>query len=235
MEISKKKKMAFQISLSGRSSELNLEYNEGIKLNQPYDVCLKSFVTYNNIPNITSCNNKIFMTNGSKQVVITFPTGTYELADINNFLQAFSGNKEPQLKITLNKVTLKVEISCKWTVDFTEPNTMGSTLGFKNQKIYGSAASDMPVQLFTIQTIKIKCNLIKSNIDNLKMNDNTLHEFPLSVDPGEKIVERPTSLCYYPMSIDTIYQLHIRIVDQDNRLVDFQGEKISLNLGFEPR
>jgi hypothetical protein len=228
--------MAFQISLNDTKSEFNLEYEEGIELKGPYEVCLKSFVTYNNIPNITNKNNVILYKSGISEHKVVVPVGTYELEDLSRFLIPTSPSNDCGLRVFLNKAKLKVEIFCKWDIDFTTPKSLGPTLGFSKRylKSYETHHSDLPVAIFTVNTIKIKCNLIKCNIENLKTKDNTLHEFPLSVDPGEKIVERPSSLCYYPVSTDTIYQLHIRVTDQDNNLIDFRGEKVSLTLGFRP-
>ena len=64
--------------------------------------------------------------------------------------------------------------------------------------------------------------------------DNTIYEFPLTSNPGEKIVERPAAMTFYSVNIDTIHELHLKIVDQDNHLVNFQGEKINIVLEFRP-
>ena len=80
--------MAFQISLTSTSSELNFEYFDGIRLIGRYDVSLKSMVTYNNIPNITETNNEIVFisnTDASKKFPIILPTGTYEVQDLIDF------------------------------------------------------------------------------------------------------------------------------------------------------
>lgn len=244
--------MSFQISVSDTKSEINLEYNEGIKLNGPYEMCLKSFVTYNNIPNITEKNNiiifinvKLTEVNGKmvvaegtipSQHIINLPTGTYELNEIFKLITENPKIKNSNTVMRLNKNTFTVEIESEWYIDFTSPNSIGRTLGFSSNIFSPNKKniSDLPVQLFTINTIKIKCNLIKCNIDNLKRNDNTLYEFPLKCESGEKIIERPISLCYYPINNDQIYQLHLRVVDQDDNLISFRGEKITITLGFQP-
>lgn len=45
--------MSFQISLNSNKSTIHREYQPEIPLEGPYEVGLKSFVTYNSIPNIS--------------------------------------------------------------------------------------------------------------------------------------------------------------------------------------
>ena len=51
--------MAFHIAINDTVSEIWREYPEGIRFDRPYKVLLKSFVTYNNIFNVTPENNKL--------------------------------------------------------------------------------------------------------------------------------------------------------------------------------
>lgn len=44
--------MAFHIALHSNDSDIVRDYPEGIDLQKGYEVALKSFVAYNNIPNI---------------------------------------------------------------------------------------------------------------------------------------------------------------------------------------
>lgn len=258
--------MAFQISLTSTSSIFSFEYTEGIQLNGPYEVCLKSFVTYNNIPNISEWNNRITFiekkTNGpsndiivdennnnndiiqsnggetqNSNINITIPKGTYEIHDLAKYIENQPALKNSKTYFHLNKNTFKMEMYSKLSIDLSVEHSVARTLGFtprlyEPQKIH---ISDLTVEIFTVQTIRVKCNLIKCNVNNLKLNDNTLYEFPLRCESGEKIVERPQTLCYYPVTrMDSLYRLHLKIVDQDDNIVDFRGEQISITLGFQP-
>ena len=89
-------------------------------------------------------------------------------------------------------------------------------------------------KLFSINTIKVKCNLVNSNISENNLHDNTLYEFPLTGNVGEKIVERPNPVSYYKTNTDEIHNLSLKVVDQDDNLIDFQGEKITVILEFRP-
>ena len=108
--------MAFQISLTSTSSIFKFEYSEGIPLDGPYEICLKSFVTYNNIPNISEYNNRIdFFTADLTQIDIqsldknvadgvsipvTSSKGTYEIINFTSHIE-----KNPSIKLTIPKGT----------------------------------------------------------------------------------------------------------------------------------
>lgn len=54
--------MNFQVSITDTVSGIVREYDHGLYLDRPYEVALKSFVTYNNIFNVTEKNNKFVWT-----------------------------------------------------------------------------------------------------------------------------------------------------------------------------
>lgn len=58
----------------------------------------------------------------------------------------------------------------------------------------------------------------------------TLHEFFPNVDKGYKIVEVPKNIIYMPVSIQSISNFTVRIVDQDDKLINFRGEIITLRV-----
>ena len=51
--------------------------------------------------------------------------------------------------------------------------------------------------------------------------------FPNSL-PGEKIIEKPTTLIYLPVALDVIRQMTSWITDQDNNKIDLRGEKLTI-------
>ena len=238
--------MAFHISLTDNRSDIVREYAEGIRLSGPYEVGLKSFVTYNTVPNISpeNRNNRFQMINEKTRegCVVDIPTGVYELDDLFQLIREDPGVKaaEPRMRLELNKNTLRTVLYTEeWTIDFPPGNkgsTVGTVFGFSPGTYPPKIAhsSNMLVDIFSINAIKIKCNLVSGNYDNLKHNDNTLYKFPLNSEIGEKIIERPNTLSYYMVNTDTIYTLVVRIVDQDDKSVDFRGERINITLEFRP-
>ena len=301
--------MTFHISLNDTKTEILREYHEGIIFDKPYEVALKSFVTYNNIFNVTEKNNRLVWlylptveTDASKsddlEVVtleqqrtqerkvrgeravpsvenaedpsttttilytdmddeeeevdddedpkkkktvrmarqhVVIPVGIYEIADIAEYVES-QVPKGKNFKMSLNKKTLLVEMKGNVGVDFSARTSVGPTLGFKRGRYKANVehVSNTRVDIFPINMIRVRCNLVKSNVYDTRRHDNTIYEFPLNALPGEKIIERPNTATFYKVNTDTIYEVHLRIVDQDNHLIDFRGERVNIVLEFRP-
>lgn len=238
-------KMAFQISLHSHSSDIFQSYeNEGILVPGDYEVALKSFVTYNNIPNISKelsnntllllnpgeiNNNEIIETSNSnsdnynvivldessfyfsyrknqsfslkhEERIITFETGTFSLQDISSVIQSDGEHYKHGTIMLIDMVRMRIGIKSTWTLDMRPTNSICSLIGFE-RKTYPSTGdfiwSTNPVRLFSVQNIRVKSNLTHCNIQDDKTRDSTLYEFPLSVLPAEKIIERPIDPEYY--------------------------------------
>lgn len=243
--------MAFQISLSSKEARIIREYKDGIPLKGPYEVGLKHFVFWNTIFNITEDNNTLhifnpdrFESNSTKPVedvdrskLVTITPGYYELDDIIEKIESNDDVRHSATVIKFSKYTFQIKISSEWIIDFSPKNSIGKLLGFSKQIIYPNvtARSDLPVDIFSINSIKIHCNLIRSNVEDFKRNVNILYDFPLDCSKvGTKIIKEVNPICYYMVNTDTIYDLVITITDQDNKLIDFRGELLNLTLHFRP-
>lgn len=245
--------MAFQISLTSNSSEIIREYNpDGIVLKGAYEVGLKHFVFWNTIYNITPENNVLILIDptphsdpNSNEIQTThryevsIEPGYYEIDDIILQLKKSEFIEKSRTLIELVKHTLKVKIKSNWAVDFTSPNSIGKVLGFSNKRIIEPGKqvySDIPVNIFSINTVKVHCNLIRANIEDLKRNTHVLYDFPLDDhNIGGKIIKEPNNICYFTVNTSVIHELVIRITDQDNKLIDFRGEQVNLTLNFRPQ
>lgn len=219
------------ISLNDNKSEITCTYHESIDLDKHYDyeIGLLSFNTYNSIPNISEKlkNNRLYYSKNNEEIEIKFSTGTYEIADIAEFVQ----NIEPDIEIFTNNNTLKVEILSKYQIDFTKDNCINSLLGFSKQiiPISKKVQSDLIVDIMKVNSIRIKCNIVSGSYENNKLT-NIIHEFHINDSPGYKIDEVPKNLIYLPLNTKSIRELNIRVCDQDNNLVDFRNENINIRL-----
>lgn len=218
------------ISLDGNSSIISCQFNEPLELdkNFNYEICLLNFSTYNSIPNISQLlrNNTLSykQENESKQII--FPTGSYEINDINNFI-----DENIKIEIKPNMTTLKVEVFSDYEIDFTKENSIGNLLGFSKKIIPAKTLveSDLPVNIMKINSIRLKCNIATGSYKNNVLT-NVIHEFFINDIPGGKINEIPRNLIYFPITNRSIREIDIRIVDQDDDLIDFRDEIISIRL-----
>jgi hypothetical protein len=172
--------------------------------------------------------------NCSYMAFIEIPVGSYELSDIDHYLN-LTLNKiiaDAYIYITFNKNTLKSAIMSNLPVFFNKRKTFRNMLGFDSEKILiadNSHESDSVVNISSVNAIKIECNITSAAYSNDKLG-HTLHEFYPSVDSGYKIVEVPQTVIYLPLTVHTIDNLTIRCVDQNNKLVNFRGETITLRV-----
>jgi len=73
-------------TLSGKSIVFVANYFPVINLSDgDYDLGLAIFETYYTIPNVNKSNNRLYFTKDNKE--ITIPEGSYEMPDINEFLE----------------------------------------------------------------------------------------------------------------------------------------------------
>lgn len=77
--------MSYTFTINGSSSVLEGKYYPPIHLqNDHYCLALIGFYTYNTIPNIEDGCNKFYY---DENKVITIPTGSYEISDIEDYLR----------------------------------------------------------------------------------------------------------------------------------------------------
>lgn len=213
------------LTLSGNSSVLDANYFPPIELsvNKNYALGLIQLSTFNSVPNVDFPNNKFYV--GDR--TITIPTGSYEIEDIEKYLK----NQNIQITIKPNNNTLKCSIICDEIINFEPYNSIADLLGFTHRKLLANKEqdSDLPVSILKINSIRIECNITTdAYINNQKVH--TIHEFFPCVPPGFKVVEAPSNVIYLPISTRVIDHLQIRIIDQDQNLVNFRGETITIRL-----
>lgn len=225
--------MSLTLTLSGNQSTLTAEYFPPIILNTDYVCGLVDFQTYNSIPNVDVFNNLFHF----DDAVITLPIGSYEIEDINNCIQEVikMHNKDESNKISIkikaNNNTLKCEIYSTIEIDFSQPNSIGSLLGFSNKKLAANKLheSDLYVNINRVNIVRIECNLIDETYINNRPA-HILHEFSVNVSPGYKIVEVPRNVIYLPVNAKRISSITLNLLDQDGNLINFRGETITVRL-----
>jgi hypothetical protein len=189
-----------------------------------YGIGFISFTSYNAIPNID--DNYFYYDNGKK---LKIPTGTYEIAALEQYLQKHLGKEN--ISIKPNNNTLKSELYSNFEVDFTPDNSLHKLLGFSQKKYQANVSheSDLPVDIIKVATIRIECNITTGAY----MNNNlvhTLYEFAPKELPGFAIKEQPSHVIYLPVNVSRIQTITLRIVDQDGDLVNLRGELIEVRL-----
>lgn len=162
---------------------------------------------------------------------IKIPTGSYELDDLNKYLQKYL-KETTVLSLEANKNTLQCEILCSQPVNFSKPNTIGPMLGFKRNEVLKENVlheSSSPADILKVNVIRIECDIIKGSYLNSHPS-HTIHEFSPRVSPGYKIIEVPQNVIYFPVTVKSLRALSLSIIDQQNRPINFRGETITARL-----
>ena len=208
-----------------------------------YEVALTGLCTYYSYPNVDKYNNTILFHDRTRKIrrTIRLPRGCYELDEIYEGVMKLMDWTKSSAPVVIgkNKITLRASLLIKdnWAVEFPEKNSLGTVLGF-DSKTYESRKepwiSEKIVNILSVNSILIHCDMISgSMVDGVK--SPVIYNYSPNVMPGSKIVGDPVKPIYLPVSKDVINELNIWVTDQDNRLLDLQGEKIVLTFHMRER
>ena len=119
-------------------------------------------------------------------------------------------------------------IECCWRVSFDVQNSLASVLGF-NKIIYGVGchASEQLVNIMSINSILVHCNIIHSSYVRGVQAPVVYNFFP-NAAPGQNILEAPSNLIYLPVTVDVISTLSLWPTDQDGKVLDQRGEELTI-------
>lgn len=227
--------MSITLALSGRSSVLTANYFPPIQLNEDYECALIDFHSYNSIPNVDLDNNLFHI----GDMIIEIPVGSYELEDIVDYIKIAYGKQDglKSIEIVANNNTLQIEIfSSHDTIDFNKERSIGSLFGFNGGILTPNIRhrSYMPVNILKVNAIQIQSNITSGSYMNNRPV-HTIHEFAINVSPGYKLDEIPRNLIYLPVNVKEITSLKVWIVDQEERIINFRGEEITLRLHLKTK
>lgn len=251
--------------LNGKHSTITVEYNPPHELGDgDFEVGLVDLMTYNSIPNIETNKNNLFYY-GNKKIALpegmyeledlhlflkhriykdcvtdTSPTHNAEsrIAEVIDTVAKQEDKCVPSttFKLLSDKTTMKCKIFCSEEIDFTQPKTIRSLLGFESVKLKPNKwhYSTYPVNISTVDVIRVTCNIVKGSYINDK-EGHAIHEFFPQVDKGFKIIEIPRTIIYLPISTNTIHTIIVKLVDQNGDLVNFENENITARLHIRKR
>ena len=223
-----KPKDSFTLVVSDNSANIQTTFNPSLYLqaNPDYELAMVNLEKYYSFANVRKVNNsfKWSVDDGKTWTVIHIPTGCYELKAINAEITRIRGNSEitilPNVN-TLQCILTVVAANCK--VSFDVSNSLASVLGFKQNIVYGFGrhASENPVNIMSVNSILVHCNIIHSSYMRCTHAPVAYHLFP-NTATGQKILEAPHNLMYLTVTVDVISTL----TDQHGELLDLRGEKL---------
>lgn len=230
--------------VQSKKSEINFKLKKTLILNPNfnYELALVYFSTFNSIFNINENNNRISIMFPGKTIEIKLPSGAYEITEISKAIESRLKHEKdiPKLKdkeyfieIRPNPISVNciMELTNGCKVRFPKENSLADMLGFEVEKIYNEGQHfSKPVNISEINRIMIGCNIIEGAYRNGERT-NILYDFPANtVLRGRRIIERPNFPVYYPVLRKEIDEINFKIFDDNEKLIDFNGEEICFTI-----
>lgn len=225
------------LTLNSTSSDLQAKYFPPIDLSDgDYECGLVNLEAWNSIRNVTKKNNCFHYVkvknNFHENKTIKLTPGAYQIEDISKIIATqLLADEIFDFFLLANKNTLNCELRCGAVVNFSLPNSLGELLGFGRKILKPSVihVSHLLPNILNVNVIRVECNIIKGAYFNDKQV-HTIHEFLPSVPPGYQINEIPRKIIYFAVTVKSIHSLNISIIDQNNELIDFHGEPITIRI-----
>lgn len=231
------------IILSSTKSELIANVYPPIILepNGYHELAMVSLDMYHSIPNIDNNNCLFYYEYKSEEFIITIPVGSYEIDAINNYIQKklIEFGHENIFEIHANANTLKcilTIIDADVKINFEKENTMRDMLGF-NYNIYsgvGEHEGTNIVNIVSVNSILVNCSIIEGSFLN-SVQKPILYSFFPNVPPGYKIVEKPNSVVYLPVTMPAVNAIAVWLTDQNGNLLNIRDETVTISLVLRSR
>jgi hypothetical protein len=234
------------LTLSGNTTDFTTSFHPAIKLDpkKEYEAAFLSLETYNSIPNITENNNtfKYSIDDGNTWKIIKLPTDAYEYTQIadeiqrqmieNNDFDSNEAKNDFYINFSICRLSSLIEIkNPSYKIDFGVEYSIGPTLGFSNEILTrGVHKSPKIVDITNINSILINVDFIEGGYVN-KSYCHAIHNFSPKVGPGYKIFEQPSpELIFYRVSKDFIPDVRVWLTDQNQNVINLQGERITVRI-----
>src|SRR5436190_778831 len=155
---------------------------------------------------------------------IVIPPGVYEI----NEIEAEIKNVIPEVVLIGDNKSMKCELYAPVVFDFDTEGFGKSLLGFRGLSMPDvKTISETRVNINNINVIRVHCNIVSSSYINGKEN-HSVYDFYPTVPPRFKMVEVPSNIIYYPIDVGSIDTFTVSLRDQNDELVDFNGEEVRI-------
>lgn len=234
------------LSLTGNTTILSANYFPSINLYEDSEIALLCLQTFNSFPNINKDNNKFAIqvvdhnNNNTDRMwcYIKLEEGCYEIVDIKHRVmeQINIYNEKFKTKLTfdisVDSIDFRSYIKCNGILHFEVLNSIAPVLGFEKREYmpeYETRRSEKAVNLNTINSIKVMCNIAQGSFVN-HLQSHSIYEFFPSERSGSKVVQSPPNLIYYKLNKTNIDSITVHLVDQDHNLIDNFDETLTIVL-----
>ena len=214
--------------------------------NKQFKIAVTFLTAYNGIFNVTNENNKFYftksITDDNHYIMITIPPGSYELESLNNEIKRIIINDEHftedtypfVIKPNFSTLGSIIEISNEESaISFKAGDSIGSLLGFNKRSIYEDYnLSDNPVDILSFDNIFIETDIAQGMIFKGRRS-GIIHNFTMDFDPGYKYIEKFRGGISWYMLKTTDFISSIKLKNENNELVSFNGQSVTFRLSIK--
>jgi hypothetical protein len=235
---------SYSLLISDNKTDIRTNFNAPLILNRDkqYELALVSIETYYSFPNIDVTNNKFVYNNGSEWKEILIAEGSYQLADINDYIKSELvrlGEPEGVIELSPNTNTLKCVLKIsdpKYQVSFEQPKSLRYLLGFESG-IYSASSQEgeKNIDIMKLNSILVHCDIVSGSFVN-GQHYPTIYSFFPNVSPGYKIVETPHNLIYLPVTTDCIRSIRVWLTSENGKeMLNLRGENVTLRFHLKSK
>ncbi|KAE9522077.1 hypothetical protein AGLY_017521 [Aphis glycines] len=233
------------LSLTGNATILSVNYFPSINLYEDSEIALLCLQSFNSFPNINENKNKFSIqivddenNNTPMMCYIKLEEGCYEIEDINQRVKKqiddYSSENLTKLTfdISVDPNDFRSYIKCNGILHFQIPFCMAPVFGFDKRQYkpeYAIHRSEKAVNLNTINSIKVMCNIAQGSFNN-HLQSHSIYEFFPSERTGSKVMQTPPNLIYYKLNKTNIDSITVQLVDQDHNPIGNFGEALTIVL-----
>ena len=215
----------------GNDSIIKTSFNPAIPV-RDCEIAVVGLSTYYSYPNIDNTNNILIITGPSGiDKKITFQKGCYEVKNLNDVIKRqYEWEREKEaVVIKADPITLRTHLKIKagWKVNFPEEKSIAKVLGFETKDYVGPKEfiGEKICNILKVNNILVQCDVIAGSSINGRPAPVIFNYSP-DVEAGSKIVAEPVTPIYLPVTLDSIQEFTVWVTDQDNVLLDLQGEDL---------
>lgn len=236
--------------LEGKGSDLSIVFLEPINI--PTETVsaklgLKSFATYNSIPNVEEKRNnqlKIKIPGKKTYEFFSLETGAYELAIIGQQICEWLEitypelkNVEENFKLIGNEATSKAEFIFKddYGIDFNVDHSICDLLGFKKDKSFagkGRYIANEIINIANVNQLIFNCSLTESNYIN-GIETPFIYNCGIDVPVGYRLARELTDIAYKSLTTSQISNIRVWIVDQNGAPVNLRQDDLVITLSLK--
>ena len=217
------------------------------KNNKQFKIAVTFLSAYNGIFNVTNSNNKFYFfksISDDDHIQISIRPGVYEIEALNNEIKRIfideeyytEANYPFTIKPDFNTLGSIIEISPQGPVISSTPkDSVGELLGFGKTSICEEYnISPNPVDIISFDNIFIECDIARGMIYRGKQS-NIIHNWTMTVNPGYKYIERFFGgiTWYMVQSKDIISSICLKLKNENNQLVSFNGQSVTFLLSIK--